>query len=666
MPASQLAAYANAKVNPANLPTRNALTGAEQIAILQSGALVSATITDLTTTNATRETFTAGPTFTGSISGTALNVSGVTGTIAIGQVVYGAGVAAGTTINGGAGTAWTVNTPQTVSSEAMGSASATQFVPGISTSITLAGTYGSIYNIGVNFDDGEQFDCTLGGHVLSFNPTVPVGVQGVYVTGGQARTIGTPSTGTVVDATVAPGAGINANKLSYVPTPIGSVPRVVASKLADVASVFDFGARGNGTTDDTAAFNAALAACESVYAPTANYLIGGSITNNVAPRRLYGDGPLLTVFIGESSNLPVISIPAGSLAGITLQNFSISRAVTAVAGGDGINWLNVADYGLISNVLVQKCFNGFNIGIIGFGIIEKCRSEQNQNVGFVQTVAGSFSQWNFNDCLSQMNGGDGYAIIATGSGGVSVGTYTNLNSFGNTGHGFAAYGTSACPINGVRLIGGFLGGDGNHEVFLDTYGGSHRINGTYTELCGTGPTGPGLVTGGGTPKSNAGSGFYISTNNNDSVLTAVTASTHSKSGITTSGTKTVVNGASCTGNGVAGTSGDQNGINKVSGTLIVTGGTLSNIAGSVYQEFGINADGTNLVVTGVDLSGNISAPYSIPTNFALATLIGNLGGDTNIPTGSVVVGPATGGGQGTGTINVSGNVLRNNTAYNNP
>ena len=67
--------------------------------------------------------------FTGAISGTTLTVSSVTGTIAIGQTVFGAAgdVLAGTMITAGSGTSWTVNQSQTVSSEAMTSGVANAF-----------------------------------------------------------------------------------------------------------------------------------------------------------------------------------------------------------------------------------------------------------------------------------------------------------------------------------------------------------------------------------------------------------------------------------------------------------------------------------------------------------------------------------------------------------
>ena len=55
-----------------------------------------------------------GATFTGTISGTSLTVSGVSGGLANGQIISGVGVSAGTTITGGSGTSWTVNNSQSV------------------------------------------------------------------------------------------------------------------------------------------------------------------------------------------------------------------------------------------------------------------------------------------------------------------------------------------------------------------------------------------------------------------------------------------------------------------------------------------------------------------------------------------------------------------------
>ena len=62
---------------------------------------------------------TPGATFTGVISGTALTSSSVTGTIAIGQTLVGAGIPDGTTIISGSGSSWVISTSLTIASETM-------------------------------------------------------------------------------------------------------------------------------------------------------------------------------------------------------------------------------------------------------------------------------------------------------------------------------------------------------------------------------------------------------------------------------------------------------------------------------------------------------------------------------------------------------------------
>ena len=58
----------------------------------------------------------------------------------------------------------------------------------------------------------------------------------------------------------------------------GSVPRGVPDKLGDIASVKDFGAIGDGISDDTGAIQAALAAHRAVFLPAGTYRTSGTIT----------------------------------------------------------------------------------------------------------------------------------------------------------------------------------------------------------------------------------------------------------------------------------------------------------------------------------------------------------------------------------------------------
>lgn len=72
----------------------------------------------------------------------------------------------------------------------------------------------------------------------------------------------------------------------------GATARTVHQKLQEFVSVRDFGAAGDGTTDDTMAFQAAMSAVSgggSVYVPAGTYLLSDtiSVTSNIT---VYGDG----------------------------------------------------------------------------------------------------------------------------------------------------------------------------------------------------------------------------------------------------------------------------------------------------------------------------------------------------------------------------------------
>jgi len=77
--------------------------------------------------------------FTGSITGTTLTVTNLqSGTIAVGQVLFGVGVSQETVILSGSGGTWTVNISQTVSATLMNSSNTTSFTGSITTGTTNA------------------------------------------------------------------------------------------------------------------------------------------------------------------------------------------------------------------------------------------------------------------------------------------------------------------------------------------------------------------------------------------------------------------------------------------------------------------------------------------------------------------------------------------------
>jgi hypothetical protein len=71
---------------------------------------------------------------------------------------------------------------------------------------------------------------------------------------------------------------ISSNLVTYQPPFIGGVATTIQDKLAQTVSVKDFGAVGNGVTDDTAAIQAAHNTGKAVFYPNGTYLVTSTIT----------------------------------------------------------------------------------------------------------------------------------------------------------------------------------------------------------------------------------------------------------------------------------------------------------------------------------------------------------------------------------------------------
>jgi len=105
------------------------------------------------------------------------------------------------------------------------------------------------------------------------------------VTVGDVETVTSTmiASGTIIDADVNISGAINATKLNFLQAGASGVARTVDSKLKDVVSVKDFGAVGDGTTNDTVAIQAAidsLAAGGVIYFPPGTYRVARNIGTN--------------------------------------------------------------------------------------------------------------------------------------------------------------------------------------------------------------------------------------------------------------------------------------------------------------------------------------------------------------------------------------------------
>jgi hypothetical protein len=198
----------------------------------------------------------------------------------------------------------------------------------------------------------------------------------------------------------------------------GAVARTAQDKMRDFVSVKDFGAVGDGVTDDLAAFNAAIAALPAasphtsrvgkLVIPTGNYYLSGTLHIRKAVH-LCGEGDGAT--------------GAGIFYPATLLTFA--------AGVDGINIYslfdsgngNSASYARVSNLTLESLSNGS--GATGHGITTSARI-------FVHNVhVTKFAQ-------------NGINIVANvGTGNANLSELWNVNSIENGGKGFYIDGDNA-------------------------------------------------------------------------------------------------------------------------------------------------------------------------------------------------------------------------------
>lgn len=105
----------------------------------------------------------------------------------------------------------------------------------------------------------------------------------------------------------------------------------VNDKCMEIVSVKDFGAVGDGVTDDTAAFVAAQTAAKNIYAPPGTYLLDElRIQTN---RSIIGAGYEATIFKQKSAGTYAINClsdaSVGQLLGVSLKNFRFEGAADA-------------------------------------------------------------------------------------------------------------------------------------------------------------------------------------------------------------------------------------------------------------------------------------------------------------------------------------------------
>lgn len=128
-------------------------------------------------------------------------------------------------------------------------------------------------------------------------------------------------------------------------------------------NVVYYGATGDGVTDDTAAFIAAIAALPStggaIYVPAGRYVISASLNIDISNVTIYGDGPASRIILTPGTTTLRNVIRFNSVLSSTpprLSNCAL-RFLTIDANGGDTTWVA----GGVSGVVTAFCVDGVNI-----------------------------------------------------------------------------------------------------------------------------------------------------------------------------------------------------------------------------------------------------------------------------------------------------------------
>ncbi|MCB1530916.1 MAG: hypothetical protein H6853_04835 [Rhodospirillales bacterium] len=226
----------------------------------------------------------------------------------------------------------------------------------------------------------------------------------------------------------------------------GAVTRTSHDKFSDSISVKDFGAAGDGLSDDTLAIQKALTAYDSVYLPEGTYFITGPIT--VGERQSLTGAGSTSVLKCQDNSFNAIEVPAdyARISNLRIENGDVGiklfgrdrpcvqvsvSGVTIVTPNTGVQLDGYTDvnkpcyWNSFINVLVERpAVNGFHLTKSGAGDTPNANKFYNCRVyslGADITGAGFYVEHgSFNnsliDCEANVKGtAQGCFIIGAGS-----------------------------------------------------------------------------------------------------------------------------------------------------------------------------------------------------------------------------------------------------------
>lgn len=216
---------------------------------------------------------------------------------------------------------------------------------------------------------------------------------------------------------------------SFTANGTGAVARNITAKLKDVVSAKDYGATGDGTTNDTAALQAWLTYCGNNniagYLPAGNYKVT-SLTFTMTGNRinqsmtLFGDGrnsSRITKISGANPPLTITSSTPGTIHTDAQLSISDIGFFGNAQGSDGLALSGIAGFDL-ERLLISGFASGLKLYSCLVGSVRNCDVTDNVTGIILRRFAGTGTYCNdlsFDGCRVKYNSAFG-VDLAEGSG----------------------------------------------------------------------------------------------------------------------------------------------------------------------------------------------------------------------------------------------------------
>ena len=281
---------------------------------------------------------------------------------------------------------------------------------GSTVAFTLSVAANSKNNTQVHVDGVYQNKAgySLNGAVVTFSEAPPLNAAIEVVSGDS----------------ISEGSTANSSAVDYNQGGVGAVNTTVQAKLQETVSVKDFGAVGDGATDDSAAIQAAIDTKSAVYFPDGTYLTSSTITFS-GYEILFGSSSLnaqggSVISYSGTGNAFANATPGTRIWDVNFKNIRVV-ATNASNAGDGLAFTDINRF-TIENVWVQG-FGGYGLNVnstqstgLAQCLVKNFYSFGNNSGVYVGSTVGAVADCTFSDLKVRSMGSTGYGIyIDSGS-----------------------------------------------------------------------------------------------------------------------------------------------------------------------------------------------------------------------------------------------------------